>query len=277
MEFYADNTLLLLNLFEILCLIFSFYDKLRANHSITKKLFFYEGIEQNQFEELKKIKDILYSTKEKDKEIKIFNKTSYKDSNSQRDNTPFQSRPSSSKKLFKNNYVSPGETESNSYNITNQSKGIKFIKYNSYAMYEMILELLPSYCKTKNFKYKEKLIRESHSILDNKLDVFLYIRNMLLFDSINKIYLENKSIINFLSRPIIYLNKSEEKEEEEIEEIEEVHSKEERIVEKGFYEYTYKLNSEDLINELKKLFEKPEKSDNEKNIIFLLKKKLKGV
>ena len=294
MEFYADNTLLLLNLFEILCLIFSFYDKLRANHSITKKLFFYEGIEQNQFEELKKIKDILYSTKEKDKEIKIFNKTSYKDSNSQRDNTPFQSRPSSSKKLFKNNYVSPGETESNSYNITNQSKGIKFIKYNSYAMHEMILELLPSYCKTKNFKYKEKLIRESHSILDNKLDVFLYIRNMLLFDSINKIYLENKSIINFLSRPIIYLNKSEKKEketeketekekeketetEDEIEEIEEIHDKEELIVEKEFYKYSYKLDSEVLINELTHLCEKPGKSDNEKDIISSLKKKLKGV
>jgi hypothetical protein len=204
MEFYADNTLLLLNLFEILCVILSFYDKLRANHSITKKLFFYEGIEQNQFEELKKIKDILYSTKEKDKDIRIIKETVYKDKNSQID------RPSSSKIILKNNYISR-ETESNFKDITNQSKGIKFIKYNSYTLYEMILELLPSYCKTKNFKYKEKLIRESHSILDSKLDVFLYIRNMLLFDSINKIYLENKSIINFLSRPIIYLNKSEKK------------------------------------------------------------------
>ena len=273
MEFYADNTSLLINIFEILCIIFSFYDQLQANHSISKKLFFYEGIEQNQFEELSKIKEILYSNKEKD--IRFYNKK-YKDTNTKLEKVDIQIRPLSSKEILMNNYV-PKETDSNSSKITNLSKGIKFITYNSYNMYEMIIELLPSFCKTKNFKYKESLIRESHSILDSKLDIFLYIRNMLLFDSINKIYLENKSIINFLSRPIIYLNKSEEKEEEEIEEIEEVHSKEERIVEKGFYEYTYKLNSEDLINELKKLFEKPDKSDNEKNIIFFLKKKLKGV
>ena len=153
-------------------------------------------------------------------------------------------------------------------------------------MYEMIIELLPSFCKTKNFKYKESLIRESHSILDSKLDIFLFIRNMLLFDSINKIYLENKSIINFLSRPIIYLNKSEEKEteteteteeEEEIEEIEEVHDKEELIVEKEFYKYSYKLDSKVLIHELNNLCQKPGKSNNEKDIIFSLKKKLKGV
>ena len=99
---------------------------------------------------------------------------------------------------------------------------------------------------------------------------------MLLFDSINKIYLENKSIINFLSRPIIYLNKSEEK-EEEIEEVEDEHHKKERIIEKEFYNYSYKLNSEDLINEIQNLCKKPDKSDNEKDIIFFLKKKLKGV
>ena len=143
-------------------------------------------------------------------------------------------------------------------------------------MYEMIKELLPSCCKTKNFEYKESLIMESRLILDSKLDIFLYIRNMLLFDSINKIYLENKSIINFLSRPIIYLNKSEEK-EEEIEEVEDEHSKKERIVEKEFYKYSYKMNSKELINEMQNLCKKPDKSDNEKDIIFFLKKKLNGV
>ena len=49
MEFYADNSSLLISLFEILCYIFGFYDQLKANHSITNKLFFFEGIKQNQF------------------------------------------------------------------------------------------------------------------------------------------------------------------------------------------------------------------------------------
>lgn len=135
----------------------------------------------------------------------------------------------------------------------------------------MIKELLPSCCKTKDFEYKESLIRESHIILDSKLDIFLYIRNMLLFDSINKIYLENKNIINFLSRPIIYLNKSEEK-GEEIEEVEDEQSKKERIVEKEFYEYSYKMDLKDLINEMINLCKKPNKSDNEKDIILFLKR-----
>ena len=64
-------------------------------------------------------------------------------------------------------------------------------------MYEMIIEKLPSFCKTKKLKSKESLIEKSHSILDSKLDIFLYIRNTLLFDSFNQIYLENKSIFNF--------------------------------------------------------------------------------
>jgi len=66
MEFYADNSSLLINIFQILCFIFSFYDKLSANHSITKKLFFFEGIEQNQLKKLKKIKFILNKTKERE-------------------------------------------------------------------------------------------------------------------------------------------------------------------------------------------------------------------
>ena len=278
MEFYADNTSLLINIFQILSIIFRFYDQLRANHSITKKLFFYEGTEQNQHEQLKKIKDILFSTKEKDKDIKIFTKKD-KDENSQIEKVDIKTRPQSqsSNRILKNNFISE-ETNSNSTGITNQRIGKKLITYNSYSMCEMIIELLPSCFKTKNFKYKESLIRESHIILDSKLDVFLYIRNMLLFDSINKIYLENKSIINFLSRTIIYLEKREEKEkEEEIEELEDAYRKEELIVEKEFYKYSYKLDLKDLINGIQNLCKKPDKSDNEKDIIFFLKKKLKGV
>ena len=37
---------------------------------------------------------------------------------------------------------------------------------------------------------------------------------MILFEIINNIQLENKNIINFLSRPIIYLNDAKEKKKE---------------------------------------------------------------
>ena len=88
---------------------------------------------------------------------------------------------------------------------------------------------------------------------------------MFLFDSINQIYLENKTIINFLSRPIIYLNinKEEEKEKEieKIEKLKELDKLEEKIIEKEFYKYSYKLDIENLINRIKNLAKKPNKSD----------------
>jgi len=229
---------------------------------------------QNQFEQLKKINALLYPTNKKNKDIRII---ITKDTNeiSQIEKVETQSRLRTSKAILKNDFVSQ-EINSKCTEITEQIKEKKLIKYNSDNICEMIIQLLPSCCKTKNIEYKKNLIRESHIILDNKLDIFLYIRNMLLFDSINKIYLENKSIINFLSRPIIYLNKGEEK-EEKIEEEEDEHNKKERIIEKEFYKYSYELNSKDLINEIQNLCKKPDKSDNEKDIIFFLKKKLKGV
>ena len=281
MEFYADNSSLLITILDILCIIFSFYDQLRANHSISKKLFFYEGIEHNQFEELKKIRDTLNSTKEKDMRIYNSKKENVKMGYENRDIQNSQAH--SKRKILNNNYIQE-ETESDFTSVNDEKKEKKLIKYTSYSMYEMIIETLPSFCKKKKFKYKESLIRQSHSILDSKLDIFLYIRNMLLFDSINQLYLENKSIINFLSRPIIYLNKDEEKEnkkekereEEEIKEIKE-DKKEEEIVEKEFYKYSYKLDSEDLFKRIQKLAKKPDKTDIEKKIIYFLKKKLKGV
>ena len=84
------------------------------------------------------------------------------------------------------------------------------------------------------------------------------------------------------------MNKSEEKQkegkdkvkkEEEIEELEEVqkNKEEEEIIEKEFYKYSYKLDSDDLFKRIKRLVEKPDKSDIEKKIIFFLKKQLNEV
>jgi hypothetical protein len=258
MEFYADNSSLLITIFEILCIIFSFYDQLKANHSITKKLFFYEGIEQNQFQELKEIKNILYTTKEKDKDIKVFS-SKVKDENPQMENPNTQTRPQSSKTVLVDTLVFK-ETDSNPTEITNQSDEKKLITYNSYSMYEMIKELLPSCCKTKDFEYKESLIRESHIILDSKLDIFLYIRNMLLFDAISQIYFDNSYIFNFLSRPIIFLNK-----------------KKEKIDKNELYEDSNELNFDILYERIQKLCIKPEKTKIEQNLIFLLKHKLNEV
>ena len=133
----------------------------------------------------------------------------------------------------------------------------KIINFTSYYLYEKIVSKLPSFCKTKKFQDKENLVNQSFRILKDKLDIVLYIRNMILFDSINQIYLENPYIIDFLSRPIIYLNKKEEKK-----------------VKKEFYENSDELDIDILYERIRKLILKPEKTKIEQNIIFLLKEQL---
>ncbi len=65
MEFFSDNSVFLANIYTVLNLILSFYARFKAKHSITNKLFYFEGIENNKFGELKKIKNLLNSTKKK--------------------------------------------------------------------------------------------------------------------------------------------------------------------------------------------------------------------
>jgi hypothetical protein len=61
---------------------------------------------------------------------------------------------------------------------------------------------------TKKLRVKNDLNEKAVNILNNKLDIVLYIRNMILFDILNETLLDEskKSIINFLCRPILSLN-----------------------------------------------------------------------
>ena len=70
----------------------------------------------------------------------------------------------------------------------------------------MIVSFKICFCQTKKFKNKLNLIKQANEMINDKLDIVFYIRSMILFELVNKIYLENKSILNFLSRPIIYIN-----------------------------------------------------------------------
>ena len=61
MEFYADTSALLLSLFWILGVLFAYYDKIVTDHSISKKLFYFEGIKGNKFDQFKIFKELLDS------------------------------------------------------------------------------------------------------------------------------------------------------------------------------------------------------------------------
>ena len=96
-------------------------------------------------------------------------------------------------------------------------------------------------------------------IFDKKLDIYIYIKNMIFIDIMIKVLMSeiDKDCINFLSRSLIYLDKNKKEEEEEL---------------NNFYKPTTKFdkdNSNRLISEFKNLMEKKEKTEIEKKIISL--------
>jgi len=84
------------------------------------------------------------------------------------------------------------------------------IKYD-FNICEVIGASIFKCCLPKELEIKRNLNEKANSILYSKLDIVLYVRNMILFDIINETFLGIgvKHIINFLSRPIISLNGKE--------------------------------------------------------------------
>ena len=88
------------------------------------------------------------------------------------------------------------------------------IKY-SYNLFDKIRGLIICQrCLSKKLKVKDDLTEKAIALLNSKLDITLYVRNMMIIDIINEILLdpETRDIVNFLARPIISLKRDEENE-----------------------------------------------------------------
>ena len=110
---------------------------------------------------------------------------------------------------------------------------------------------------TKKLYLKNKIYIKANNFLHNKLDIVSYVRNMILIDIINETLLDDnhKSIINFLSRPLLSIDKNESFSE--------------------FYQ-NYKENDFDsLYKGVSELIQKNDKEEREKRLIFLVNKNLK--
>ena len=86
---------------------------------------------------------------------------------------------------------------------------IKF-KYN---IFEIFLFFLCDCCLTNKLKAKKNLTEKANNILKRKLDITLYIKNAIFIDILNQALINDnmKSMIKFISRPKISLNKSGER------------------------------------------------------------------
>lgn len=116
-------------------------------------------------------------------------------------------------------------------------------------------------CQTKELQVKHNLNEKANSILYNKLDVVVFVRNMLLFDIINEslVGIDVKDIINFLSRPIISLKKKNENE-------------------LAVFYNNYKSNDfKKLYKQLNEISNKSDKSLEEKRLISLSNQHLRSL
>ena len=94
----------------------------------------------------------------------------------------------------------------------NELEKIGIIKFN-YNIFEIFWSYLGKCCMSNNLKIKSNLTQKSNNILNDKLDISLYIKNTILIDILNQALINDnmKSMTKFISRPIISLNKSGER------------------------------------------------------------------
>ena len=129
----------------------------------------------------------------------------------------------------------------------------------SFNVFEIIGVSFFKCCLSKKLSLKHKLNEKANEFLYNKLDISLYVRNMILLDIINKTLLEDNmnSIINFVSRPIFSINKNKENEFESL------------------YQTYNDAEFDKFSNELYELARKPNKKLMEMKLINISNKQLK--
>ena len=288
MDFYDETTAIFWTLYYFAILIIPSYDRKKAIHSISKKLFFFEGTKYINTEKMRKIKDILKSNEVVSRNIEIKTKEDEID-----ENIIYTRNPKTMDVINKE----PNKRSKNNNNSERKKDEI-VIDYSNYN----ILEIIAShdiFCKTEKFKNKLNLIEQAENIIDEKLDIIYYLKNMLMFELINKIHLENDEIVNFLSRPIIYYSSPEKKSESNLddnslkisintinqnengelqENNEEKKDKENsKINQSEFYKSSYNLKTTILSKNIKELIQNEHKTQSESKIVDLLEKHLEYI
>ena len=157
-------------------------------------------------------------------------------------------------------------TKHNIYNLTTNENIIKtdeeFVKIKYKYNLSDYIKTIFNKCKcydSKELKLKNALTEKANSLLYNKLDITLYMRNMILFDIMKDILIdsETKDIANFLVHPIISLSNNEETE------LPSMHDKYDKL---EFYKF---------YDEIIQLSNKEEKTKEEIRLMELSNKQLK--
>ena len=190
-----------------------------------------------------------------DRKINVINHNeNYKNTLSNRKAYFMTSKLNLNSKLIKNDQKSSVDINNNT--LYDYEEDINF----SYNIFEIIFSTLFFCCLPKYLERKRKLTEKANDLLNKKLDVALYVKNVLLFEIMQQTLIDDKrnGIINFISRPTIS-TKSGEKELSE------------------FYKaYSYS-DFETFHFEINELIQNPRLGENEKKLVSLCNKDLREI
>ena len=262
LDFYAENSAFWGSLFTLLNFFFTIYNNFHANRSMSRKLFFLEEKENNKFNFLKRRNSITSNASLIVNSININDITMNTNEEKEDKNNNANTMPVIFTPQNYNNFIRPSDKKINSEERNMNKKDEKENKKkNSFTILSHIISYFKNiFCCCKNkLNFEEKLINNAADIFDKKLDIYIYIKNMILIDIMYKVLMDdiNKDCINFISRSLIYLDKKKKEEEEEL---------------NTFYKPTSKCDSkysDKLFSEFKSLIDKKEKTEIEKKIIAL--------
>ena len=113
---------------------------------------------------------------------------------------------------------------------------------------------------SRRMAIKNNMNENANEIINKKLDIITYVRNMILFDIMNSTIIDNErnDIINFICRPIISSDKNQSYE---------------------FCQYYKSYKEEDFEkfkNNITELMKKPQKEDKENKLISISKTHLEA-
>ena len=251
MEFFADTFSFWGNLFFICEIIFNAYNRVSLNFFIENELLYFKEKENMHFnisENSRRIHELLKLTKidnlknkvykKEDEEIgtDIFNQyvpiTQKKQNtteneiknynpidNNRNDNNTQENHNSTEDRNINNNDNGNSNKNNNNNNkdnpsINNNDDNKKVLKYIFKEIVFAFMNLISIFkckcchCKKSN---KEIMSEKGEDIINSKLNIIYYVKNMLFLDVINNMLNEDKKeIYKFLSMPIISSNENEE-------------------------------------------------------------------
>jgi hypothetical protein len=131
---------------------------------------------------------------------------------------------------------------------------------NDFNILEIIITQIFKCCMTKSMRLKNDANEKANEVLFKKMDINAYVRNSILFDVMNQTMIDHnkRTILNFLSRPVISVNKKTKNEFNEFYR---------NYKEKDFNKYY------DCIQDL---VQKPQKEDREIKLISVSNEHLRG-